>query len=65
MIHFRKRGKLGPRYILPIRVIAKVGKVAYRLDLPSELSQIHKNFPCLSVAEVCVGQQGSGSMDGI
>lgn len=35
---FRKRGKLGPRYIGPFRVIDWVGKAAYRLDLPFELS---------------------------
>lgn len=44
VIQFRKRGKLGPRYIGPFRVIAWVGKVVYRLDLPAELSQIHITF---------------------
>ena len=44
VIRFRKRGKLGPRFILPFRVVARVGKVAYRLDFPAELSQIHITF---------------------
>ena len=38
VILFRKRGKLGPRFIRLFLVVAKVGKVAYRLDLLEELS---------------------------
>ena len=41
VIQFRKRGKLGPRYISSFRVLAQV---AYRLDLPEEISQIHSTF---------------------
>ena len=44
VIRFRKRGKLGPRFIGPYKVIARVGKVAYRLELPDELSLIHDTF---------------------
>ena len=44
VIRFRKRAKWGPRYTGPFRVIARVGKLAYRLDLPAELSQIHSTF---------------------
>ena len=35
---FRKIGKLGPQYIGPLRILARVGKVACCLDLPDELS---------------------------
>ncbi|XP_019059514.1 PREDICTED: uncharacterized protein LOC104825588 [Tarenaya hassleriana] len=41
---FGKTGKLKPRYIGPYPVIAKVGAVAYRLDLPPELGRIHDVF---------------------
>ncbi|GKE49080.1 putative reverse transcriptase domain-containing protein [Tanacetum coccineum] len=36
---FSKRGKLNPRYVGPFKVLAKVGKVSYRMELPQELSR--------------------------
>nr|GEY94694.1 putative reverse transcriptase domain-containing protein [Tanacetum cinerariifolium] len=42
VIRFGKRGKLNPRYIGPFKIIAKVGTVAYRLELPEKLSRVHK-----------------------
>ncbi|KAJ9556968.1 hypothetical protein OSB04_011582 [Centaurea solstitialis] len=44
VIHFRKRGKLGSRFIGPFKIIARVGRVAYWLELPLEFSQIHNTF---------------------
>ncbi|GJY32495.1 putative reverse transcriptase domain-containing protein [Tanacetum coccineum] len=38
VIRFGKRGKLNPRYIGPFKIIAKVGTLAYRLELPKQLS---------------------------
>ncbi|GJW20470.1 hypothetical protein Tco_0031092 [Tanacetum coccineum] len=37
VIRFSKRGKLNPLYIGPFKILAKVGTVAYRLELPEKL----------------------------
>nr|GFB36179.1 putative reverse transcriptase domain-containing protein [Tanacetum cinerariifolium] len=44
VVRFGKRGKLNPRYNGPFKVLAKVGKVAYKLELPQELSRVHHTF---------------------
>ncbi|GJT33105.1 putative reverse transcriptase domain-containing protein [Tanacetum coccineum] len=38
VICFGKRGKLNPRYIEPFMILAKVGTVAYRLEIPKQLN---------------------------
>ncbi|KAI3825237.1 hypothetical protein L1987_06718 [Smallanthus sonchifolius] len=44
IIRFGKRGKLSLRFVGPFRIMARVGEVAYRLELPDELSGIHPTF---------------------
>ncbi|GJR42646.1 putative reverse transcriptase domain-containing protein [Tanacetum coccineum] len=44
VIHFGKRGKLNPRYIGPFKILKRVGLVAYKLELPEELSNVHSTF---------------------
>nr|GEX38569.1 putative reverse transcriptase domain-containing protein [Tanacetum cinerariifolium] len=44
VVHFGKRGKLNPRYVGHFKVLKKVGAVAYKLELPQELSRVHNTF---------------------
>ncbi|GKA46769.1 retrotransposon protein, putative, ty3-gypsy subclass [Tanacetum coccineum] len=44
VICFGKRGKLNPCYIGPFKILAKVGTVAYRLELHEKLSHVHITF---------------------
>ncbi|GJS86359.1 putative reverse transcriptase domain-containing protein [Tanacetum coccineum] len=44
VIRFGKRGKWNPRYIGPFKVLAKVRIVAYKLELPQQLSMVHSTF---------------------
>ena len=44
VLRFGRRGKLRPRYIGPYEIIARVGPVAYKQDLPLELSKVHNVF---------------------
>nr|GEW19466.1 hypothetical protein [Tanacetum cinerariifolium] len=37
-------GKLNLRYVRPFKVLAKVGAVAYKLELPQELSRVYNTF---------------------
>ena len=41
---FRTRGKLAPRFIGPFQVVSQVGSVAYQLELPPELLDVHNVF---------------------
>ena len=44
VLRFGKRGKLSPRYIGPYRIVERIGEVAYRLELSSDLDRIHDVF---------------------
>ncbi|GJU90231.1 putative reverse transcriptase domain-containing protein [Tanacetum coccineum] len=36
--------KLNPRYIGPFKILEQIGPVAYKLELPEELSNVHSTF---------------------
>ncbi|GKG32198.1 hypothetical protein Tco_0427148, partial [Tanacetum coccineum] len=60
VVHFEKRGRLSLRYIGPFKIVARVGPVAYTLELLEELKGIHSTFhvsnlkKCLAEGDVVV-----------
>jgi hypothetical protein len=42
--HFKVQGKLAPRFIGPFKIIEKRGDIAYQLELPPQLSDVHAIF---------------------
>ncbi|XP_068323203.1 uncharacterized protein [Pyrus communis] len=44
VVRFGKQGKLNPRYIGPYVITERVSEVAYKLELPPELSKVHDVF---------------------
>ncbi|GJS51521.1 putative reverse transcriptase domain-containing protein [Tanacetum coccineum] len=53
-VHFGKRRKLSPCYIGPFKILARVGPVAYTLELPEELKGIHSTFHVLNLKKCLV-----------
>ncbi|GKE79778.1 hypothetical protein Tco_1549778, partial [Tanacetum coccineum] len=56
VIRFGKHGKLNPRYIRPFKIIDKVRTVAYRLELPEQLSRVHSTFHVLNLKKCMSGE---------
>nr|GEZ52556.1 reverse transcriptase domain-containing protein [Tanacetum cinerariifolium] len=44
VVRFGKQEKLNLRYVGPFKVLEKIRKVAYKLELPEELSRVHNTF---------------------
>nr|GEZ24473.1 putative reverse transcriptase domain-containing protein [Tanacetum cinerariifolium] len=44
VIRFGKQGKLNPRYIGPFKILERIVPMAYKLELPEELSNVHSTF---------------------
>jgi hypothetical protein len=44
LCHFKIRGKLASRYIGPFKILEQRGEVAYQLELPPHLSDVHDVF---------------------
>ncbi|GKD98553.1 putative reverse transcriptase domain-containing protein [Tanacetum coccineum] len=53
-VRFGKRRKLSTRYIWPFKILARVGPVAYTLELPEELKGVHSTFHVLNLKKCLV-----------
>ncbi|GJT95130.1 hypothetical protein Tco_1090648 [Tanacetum coccineum] len=65
VVRFGKQGKLNPRYVGPFKVLEKVGSVAYKLELPEELSRVHNTFHVSNLKKCHADEPLAVSLDGI
>nr|GEV62409.1 putative reverse transcriptase domain, ribonuclease H-like domain, aspartic peptidase domain protein [Tanacetum cinerariifolium] len=63
VVRFGKRWKLNPRYIGPFKVLAKVGTVAYMLELLEQLSRVHNMFHVSNLKKCLSDEQLAISLD--
>ncbi|GKA70423.1 putative reverse transcriptase domain-containing protein [Tanacetum coccineum] len=65
VVHFSKRGKLNLRYVGPFKVLEKVGSVAYKLELPKELSRVHNTFHVSNLKKCYADEPLAVPLDGL
>ncbi|GJV91885.1 putative reverse transcriptase domain-containing protein [Tanacetum coccineum] len=65
IVHFGKRGKLNPGYVGPFKVLEKVGSVAYKLELPEELSRVHNTFHVSNLKKCYADEPLAVQLDGL
>jgi hypothetical protein len=51
---FKVKGKLSPRLIGPFKILERVGEVAYRLEFPVQLADVHDVFHISQLKKVLV-----------
>ncbi|GKF80348.1 hypothetical protein Tco_0238950, partial [Tanacetum coccineum] len=65
VVRFGKRGKLNPRFVGPFKVIKRVGDVAYKLELPKELSRVHNTFHVSNLKKCHADEPLAVPLDGL
>ncbi|TMW86667.1 hypothetical protein EJD97_021037 [Solanum chilense] len=58
VVRFGKKGNLSPRYVGPYEILKRVGKVAYKLKFPSEMTSVYLVFH-VSMLKKCIGDPES------
>nr|GEW48906.1 putative reverse transcriptase domain-containing protein [Tanacetum cinerariifolium] len=56
VIRFGKQGKLNPRYIRPLKIREWISPVAYKPELPEELSNVYNTFH-VSILKKCLSDE--------
>ncbi|GJQ98896.1 putative reverse transcriptase domain-containing protein [Tanacetum coccineum] len=57
--------KLSPRYVGPFKVLEKVGLVAYKLELPQQLSRVHNTFHVSNLKKCYADKTLAVPLDGL
>ncbi|GJS68574.1 putative reverse transcriptase domain-containing protein [Tanacetum coccineum] len=65
VVRFGKRGKLNPRYVGPFKVLERIGSVAYKLELPEELSRVHNTFHVSNLKKCYADEPLAVPLDGL
>ncbi|GJX78644.1 putative reverse transcriptase domain-containing protein [Tanacetum coccineum] len=65
VVRFGKRGKLNPKYVGPFKVLEKVRAVAYKLELPQELSRVHNTFHVSNLKKCFADEPLAVPLDGL
>ncbi|GJS85977.1 hypothetical protein Tco_0752518 [Tanacetum coccineum] len=65
VVRFGKRGQLNPRYVRPFKVLEQVGSVAYKLELPKELSMVHNTFHVSNLKKCYANEPLAVPLDGL
>ncbi|KAD5507566.1 hypothetical protein E3N88_15269 [Mikania micrantha] len=65
VVRFGKKGKLAPRYVGPFKILDRIGKVSYKLELPPELSNVHPTFHVSNLRKCLADQDLQVPLDDI
>nr|GFC42731.1 putative reverse transcriptase domain-containing protein [Tanacetum cinerariifolium] len=58
-------GEVNPKYVGPFKVLERVRDIAYKLDLPEELSRVHNTFHVSNLKKCHANEPLAVSLDGL